>query len=135
MNATLARTSTTAPTAAAAKTTSKASHTEATALAHAMLAAGVAAWVVLADQWMGDWGDSHALAAGVALWLVAMLAMAALRGLMRQLAQRLMRLLNDQSATWARRRADARLWEMARTDPRLMQELRMAQQRHEQGLD
>jgi hypothetical protein len=96
-----------------------------------MLAAGVAALVVLADHLIDDWAETHVLAAWLALWAVAVVAIAALRGVSRLLAQNLMVGLDGWSAHVARRRADERLWAMAQTDSRLMQDLQVAMDRSE----
>jgi molecular chaperone GrpE len=75
-------------------------------LATWMLAAGVAALVVLVDHLIDDWADTHVVAAWLALWAVAVVAIAALRGVSRFLAQNLMTGLDGWSAHVARRRAD-----------------------------
>jgi len=100
-------------------------------LASWMLAAGVAAMVVLADHLIDDWADTHVLAAWLALWAVAVMAIAALRGVSRLLAQNLMTGLDSWSAHVARRRADERLWAMAQNDSRLMTDLQTAMDRAE----
>lgn len=100
-------------------------------LATWMLTAGVAALVVLADHLIDDWAETHVLAAWLALWAVAVVAIAALRGVSRFLAQNLMVGLDAWSAHVARRRADERLWAMAQTDSRLMQDLQLAMDRSE----
>ena len=100
-------------------------------LATWMLTAGVAALVVLADHLIDDWAETHVLAAWLALWAVAVVAIAALRGVSRFLAQNLMVGLDAWSAHVARRRADERLWAMAQSDSRLMQDLQLAMDRSE----
>lgn len=109
--------------AAAAPTTST------KALATLMLAAGVAALVVLVDQMIDSWAESHVVAAWLALWAVAAVAIGVLRGATRVLAQNLMGGLDAWSAHVARRRADERLWAIAQTDSRLMTELQTAMDR------
>jgi hypothetical protein len=101
-------------------------------LATWMLAAGVAAFVVVADQLIEDWAQTHVVAAWLALWVVAMLAIGALRGASRLLAQNLMVGLDAWSAHVARRRADQRLWDMAQSDSRLMKDLQLAMDRSEE---
>jgi ABC-type multidrug transport system fused ATPase/permease subunit len=98
-------------------------------LANLLLAAGVAALVVGVDQLIDSWAESHVVAAWLALWAVAVLAIWVLRGLTRYLAQNLMTGLDAWSAHVARRRADERLWSMAQSDPRLMSELQVAMDR------
>jgi hypothetical protein len=95
-------------------------------LANLMLAAGVAALVVGVDQLIDNWAESHVVAAWLALWAVAVLAIVLLRGLTRHLAQNLMSGLDAWSAHVARSRADERLWSMAQSDPRLMSDLQVA---------
>lgn len=119
------------------KTTAYASATahntsQAKTLASLMLAAGVAALVVMADQMIDSWADTHVVAAWLALWAVAALAIGLLRGVTRLLAQNLMGGLDAWSARLARRRADQRLWAMAQTDPRLMSDLQTAMDRSSQ---
>ncbi len=98
-------------------------------LANLLLAAGVAAWVVGVDQMIDSWAESHAVAAWLALWAVAVLAIVVLRGLTRHLAQNLMNGLDAWSAHVARCRADERLWLLAKSDPRLMSDLQVAMDR------
>ena len=98
-------------------------------LANLLLAAGVAALVVGVDQMIDSWAESHVVAAWLALWAVAVLAIWVLRGLTRCLAQNLMTGLDAWSAHVARRRADERLWSMAQSDPSLMSELQVAMDR------
>ena len=98
-------------------------------LANLLLAAGVAALVVGVDQMIDVWAESHVVAAWLALWAVAVLAIVVLRGLTRHLAQNLMTGLDAWSAHVARSRADERLWTMAQSDPRLMSDLQVAMDR------
>lgn len=95
-------------------------------LANFLLAAGVAALVVAVNQLIDNWAESHVVAAWLALWAVAVLAIVVLRGLTRHLAQNLMTGLDAWSAHLARSRADERLWSMAQSDPRLMSDLQVA---------
>ena len=98
-------------------------------VATVLLAAGVSALLVLTDRLIDGWAESHLVAAWLALWAVAVLAMVLLRGLTRVLAQHLMTSLDTWSAQLARRRADQRLWAMAQKDPRLMRDLEVAMDR------
>ncbi len=113
------------PTAAAAPATSTKT------LASVMLTAVVAAMVVMADQLIDSWAETHIVAAWLALWAVAAVAIGLLRGVTRSLAQNLMTGLDAWSAHVARRRADERIWAMAQSDPRLMSELQVAKDRAE----
>ena len=110
----------------AASAVQAAPRTSSKTLANLLLAAGVAALVVGVDQMIDGWAQSHVVAAWLALWAVAVLAIWVLRGLTRHLAQNLMTGLDAWSAHVARGRADERLWSMAQSDPRLMRELQVA---------
>lgn len=98
-------------------------------LATLVLAAGVAALVVLTDQMIDRWAQSHLVPAWLALWFVVTLAIGLLRGVSRDVAQKLMNALDTWSVQLARRRADERLWAMAQTDVRLMRDLQVAMDR------
>jgi hypothetical protein len=95
-------------------------------LALMLLAAVVAAMVVLADRLINTWADGHLFLAWVALWVVVFAGMALFASTARTIAQRTVRSLDGWSQTIARARADARLWNIAQSDPRLMQELQQA---------
>ena len=109
----------TRPLAAAEGTSSR-------ALASLLLAAGVAAVVVLADQLLDSWADRHEIASWLVLWGTAVVAIALLRGVTRYAARNAMGALDSWSASMAKRRADERLWSMAQTDARLMADLQSA---------
>ena len=91
--------------------------------------AGVAALLVLANHLMDDWAETHLMAAWLALWALAIVAIVVLRSVSRMLAQNMITGLNQWSAHLARRRADERLWNMAQADSRLMGELQTAMDR------
>ena len=103
--------------------------TSSRALASLLLAAGVSALVVLADQWLESWAARHEIAAWLVLWGIAVAAIVLLRGITRMAAHQAMRALDGWSARMAKRRADERLWSMAQTDPRLMADLQAALER------
>lgn len=104
-------------------------------LAAMLLAGMVAALVVVADRVINTWADEHLFLAWVVLWALVFAALALLAGVARELAQRLLRSLDGWSRTLAQARAEARLWDMARTDPRLMSELVAARQRQQEDFD
>ena len=60
------------------------------------------------------------------VFAAAVLAIAALRGLSRYLAQQAMQRLDGWSAEVAQRRSDRRLWAMAQDDSRMMADLQAA---------
>lgn len=94
-----------------------------------LLAAMVAALVVVADQLIDTWADGHLLAAWVILWTVGFAALGLLAGPARRVARKTLAGLDDWSRNVARRRADERLWEIARKDPRVMADLKAAMSR------
>lgn len=96
-----------------------------------LLAAMVSALIVVGAQLMNSWADGHLLAAWVALWLVGFAALAVFAGAARRLAATTVAALNAWSRRIASARADARLWEVAKTDPRVMAELTSAMTRYE----
>jgi hypothetical protein len=104
-------------------------------LALMLLAAVVAAMVVLADRLINTWVDGHLFLAWVALWVVVFAGMALFASTARTIAQRAVRSLDGWSQTIARARADARLWSIAQSDPRLMQELQQAVMRDRADAD
>lgn len=100
-------------------------------LAGLLLAAIVAAMVVVADQLVENWAEGHLLVAWVAMWAVAFSVMALFAGAARQLAARVLTSLDAWSRAIAQARADVRLWEAAKTDPRVMADLQVAMARQE----
>lgn len=100
-------------------------------LAAVLLAAMVSALLVVADELMETRAEGHLLAAWVLLWVVGFAAVALLAPTARRLARRLVGGLDGWSQRVARRRADERLWELARKDPRVMADLQAARTRAE----
>ena len=99
------------------------------ALAALMLAAMVAALVVVADHFINTWADGHLFLAWVALWAVVFAATALLAIPARRLAQRTMKGLDMWARQRAQARSDARLWDLAKSDSRVMAELQQAKAR------
>jgi len=73
--------------------------------------------------------DGHVFLAWVLLWAVVFAATLVFAGTARRMGQRAMATLNRWSQAAAQRRAEARMWEIAKTDSRVMSELMAAQQR------
>jgi hypothetical protein len=94
-----------------------------------LLAAVVAAMVVLADQLVSTWADGHLMLAWVMLWVVVFAVLALFADTARSLARRMIGSLDAWSKSLAEARAEARIWEVARSDPRIMAELRQAEMR------
>ncbi len=101
-------------------------------LAGILLAAMVATLVVVADQLMDTWADGHLLAAWVLMWVIGFSALALLAPTARSLAARAMTGLDGWSQNVARRRADERLWDLARKDSRVMADIQAATSRDEE---
>jgi hypothetical protein len=100
-------------------------------LATMLLAALVAALVVVADQMIDTWADGHLLAAWVALWSVAFVALALLAPTARRLAANLSSTLKEWSVRSAQARTEELYWASAQNDPRVMAELQAAITRSE----
>jgi hypothetical protein len=100
-------------------------------LAATLLAAMVATLVLALDRVMDTWADAHLLAAWVLMWVTGFAALALLAPTARALAARAMAVLDGWSRRTAYRRADERLWDLARRDPRVMADLRAAASRAE----
>jgi hypothetical protein len=94
-----------------------------------LLAAVVAGMVVLADQLISTWADEHLFLAWVLLWVVVFAGLALFAGAARTMARRGSVYLDSWSQSMAEARAEMRMWEMARHDPRLMSELTLARSR------
>jgi hypothetical protein len=94
-----------------------------------LLAAGVAALVVLAEQLIGPWADGHLLLGWVALWVVVLAGSALLAGPARRLARAVLRSAHGWSLALGEARAEVRLWQAARADHRVIAELVQASQR------
>ncbi|WP_382163454.1 hypothetical protein [Hydrogenophaga sp. ANAO-22] len=94
-----------------------------------LLAAVVAAMVVVADRLISTWADGQLFLAWVFLWVVVFAGMALFADTARSLARRAVVSLDGWSQALAEARAETRLWEMARMDHRLMNELMAARAR------
>lgn len=108
-----------------------ASREAARGLAAFLLAAIVSAVFVVADQIIANWADGHLLVAWAGLWALGFVSLVLLGGTVRRFSGRLIETLDAWAAERARRRADARLWAIARTDPRVMADLQAAYARAE----
>ncbi len=93
------------------------------ALSVLLLAALVATLVSLADHFASTWADEHLFLAWVLLWAVIFGGLALFAGTARALAARAIRALDGWSQVRAQSRAEARLWVIARSDPRVMADL------------
>lgn len=96
-----------------------------------LLAAVLATVLVIADQVIDTWANGHLMLAWVMLWALVFAGLALFADAARRLARRAVLALDDWSRSLAEARAEMRLWEMARQDPRLMGELVAARNRAE----
>lgn len=101
------------------------------ALAGLLLAAAMAALLVVADQVIDTWTDGHLLAGWVALWTIAFAGLALLAPPLRQIAAFMAGGFVTCLAEWRAQRDEARMWEMASHDPRVMEEIRAAMVRYD----
>lgn len=99
-------------------------------LAGMLLAAAMAALLVVADQVIDTWADGHLLAGWVALWTVAFAALALLAPPLRQVAAYAAGGFARHIAALRAEQAEARMWEMASHDPRVLDEIHAAMARH-----
>ena len=100
-------------------------------LATALLSAMAAAVVVAAYQVMDSVAEGHLLVIWTGAWLAAFAALALLATSARRLAASLKAGLDGWSQRLAQSRAEARLWSIAQSDPRIMADLQAALARDE----
>jgi hypothetical protein len=95
-------------------------------LATLLLSAIAAAVMVVAYQVMDSVTEGHLLVMWIGLWAVAFAVLAVFAGAARNTAVSLKTGLDGWSRSLAEARADQRLWQAARNDPRVMADLQMA---------
>jgi hypothetical protein len=100
-----------------------------------LLAAAIATLIVVADQVIDTWADGHLMLAWVLLWAVVFAGLALFADSARTLARRGIVALDSWSRSMAEARAEMRLWQMARRDPRLMSDLMAARDRADQAAE
>ena len=125
------------PVAGASKSASRhtPSHVGVRGLTVLLLAAAVSALVILADQYVGVWTDGHLFFGWVVLWAVVFAGMALFANTARKLAAKTLATLDGWSRSMAHARAEARLWEIAKSDPRVMAELMAARTRSQADIE
>lgn len=99
-------------------------------LAMLLLSAIAAAVMVAAYQVMQSMAEGHLLVLWVGMWAVAFAALAAFASTAHHAAANAKVRLDGWSRSIAARRADERLWAMAKTDPRLMSDLQAIMSRN-----
>jgi hypothetical protein len=95
-------------------------------LATLLLSAIAAAVMVVAYQVMDSVTEGHLLVMWIGLWAVAFAVLAMFAGTARNAAVSLKTGLDGWSRSLAEARADQRLWQAAKNDPRVMADLQMA---------
>ena len=94
-----------------------------------LVAAAVSTLVMLADEYMSVWTDGHLFFGWVVLWAMVFAGLALFAGTARTLATRAFGVLDTWSQSLAQSRAEARMWDIAKSDPRIMAELMVARSR------
>jgi hypothetical protein len=100
-----------------------------------LLSAIAAAVAVVAYQVMDSVTEGHLLVMWISLWAVAFVVLALFAGTLRGAAVSLKAGLDDWSRSLAEARADQRLWQAAKNDPRVMADLQMAMLRAQVAVD
>jgi hypothetical protein len=96
------------------------------ATASLMLAAIVAALLVVANQVVDTWTDGHLLAAWIVMWTVAFAALALFTAPVRRVSAKLQLWLKHQAAKRRQAAEDAKLWQVALNDARVMADISRA---------
>ena len=99
-------------------------------LATLLLSAIAAAVMVVAYQVMDSLADGHLLVLWIGMWAVAFAALAAFAKTARHTTVRAKASLDSWSRNIATKRADERLWAIAKTDARLMTDLQAVMSRN-----
>jgi len=104
----------------------------ANSLAAMLLAGGISALVVVADQIVSTWTDGHLLLAWIAVWALVFFALALFAQASQGLATRLLDTLHRWQRARAQRAGDEQVWAVALADPRFMAELQVLRLRGEE---
>jgi len=98
-------------------------------LAGVLLSAVIASLLVVADQVIENWADGHLLLGWVALWSLVFAGLAFCARPLRRASTALAQFVEKHLKAAAQARLEARMWDSARMDPRVMDELRAAAKR------
>jgi hypothetical protein len=96
------------------------------ATASLLLAAIVAALLVVANQVIDTWTDGHLMVAWITMWTVAFAALALFAAPVRRVSAGLQLWLKRQAAKRRQAAEDAKLWQAALNDERVMADLSRA---------
>jgi hypothetical protein len=89
----------------------------------------IASLLVIADQVIENWADGHLLLGWVALWSVVFAGLAFCARPLRRASIAVAQSVDQRLKAAAQARLEARMWDFARLDPRVMDELRAAAKR------
>lgn len=92
-------------------------------MASVLVAGGLAAVIVVAEQVVSAWADGHLLAAWIAMWVVVFGLLAAFSDAVRAWPLQWQARLQAYRQAAAQRAEDEKTWAAAVADPRLMAEL------------
>jgi len=95
-------------------------------LAGVLLSAVLASLLVVADQVIENWADGHLLLGWVALWSLVFAGLAFCVRPLRRMSAAMAQAVDGWLLSAKQGREEARMWECARMDPRVMDELRAA---------
>jgi len=98
-------------------------------LAGVLLSAVIASLLVVADQVIENWADGHLLMGWVALWSLVFAGLAFCARPLRRASTMVARSVDKRLKAAMQARLEARMWDYARMDPRVMDELRAAAKR------
>lgn len=96
-----------------------------------LLAAIVAALLVVANQVVETWSEGHLLAAWIAMWAIAFASIALLATPAKGMTASLRTGLKRWNAARRQAAEDRTMWQIAQSDPRVMQDLSCAMTRAE----
>lgn len=102
-------------------------------LASVLVAGGVAAAIVVADQIVTAWADGHLLLAWIAMWAIVFALLALFSDSIRTWPTRLSADIDARWLAYGQAAEHARTWAAAQGDPRLMADLQIARMRAEQA--
>lgn len=100
-------------------------------LAALLLAGAASALLVAADQLVSIWADGELMLAWLALWAMVFASYVLFADQLRQWPQLLAETIDHHLLQYRERAADARMWAVAQSDPRIMAELDAAALRAE----
>ncbi len=95
-------------------------------LAGVLLSAVLASLLVVADQVIENWADGHLLLGWVALWSLVFAGLAFCARPLRRASMAVAQMVDGWIVSARQAREETRMWECARLDPRVMDELRAA---------